>query len=324
MRVPLKYIAQRAIQFIPAVLFVVMLTFSLVRLAAGDPVFVLAGESGADPAYYEMMRGRLGLDKPIHLQFLGYVWSLMHGDLGRSHISRVPVLSLIWERVPATALLAVAAIVFSTVVGMALGALSALKAGSAIDRAVIVGSLVGYATPLFWLGQILILVFALQFRLFPVGGMQSLGGERSGWSHVWDVAQHLFLPAVSLGLGQLAVVARITRSSLLNVLDQDFVRTARAKGLPEAIVVGKHASRNAVLPVITVVGANVAFLAGGSVLVELIFGWPGIGRLLYDALLQRDYPVTTGVFLVVSMAVLATSFAVDIIYAAVNPRISFE
>lgn len=324
MRVPLKYIAQRAIQFVPAVLFVVMLTFALVHLAAGDPVFVLAGESGADPAYYEMMRGRLGLDKPIHLQFLGYAWSVLHGDFGRSHISRVPVLTLIWERVPATALLAAAAIVFSTVGGMALGTLSALKAGSAIDRAVIVGSLVGYATPLFWLGQILILVFALQFRVFPVGGMQSLGGERGGWSYAWDVVQHLFLPAVSLGLGQLAVVTRITRSSLLNVLDQDFVRTARAKGLPETVVVGKHASRNAVLPVITVVGANVAFLAGGSVLVELIFGWPGIGRLLYDALLQRDYPVTTGVFLVVSMAVLATSFAVDIIYAAVNPRISFE
>jgi peptide/nickel transport system permease protein len=318
------YVAQRALQFVPAVLFVVILTFALVRLAAGDPVFVLAGESGADPAYYEMMRGRLGLDKPIHLQFAGYVWSLLHGDLGRSHISRVPVLTLIWERVPATALLAAAAIVFSTVVGMALGTVSALKAGSAIDRAVIVGSLVGYATPLFWLGQILILVFALQLGMFPVGGMQSLGGERGGWSHVWDIARHLTLPAVSLGLGQLAVVARITRSSLLNVLGQDFVRTARAKGLPESVVVGKHASRNAVLPVITVVGANIAFLAGGSVLVELIFGWPGIGRLLYDALLQRDYPVTTGVFLVVSMAVLVTSFLVDMLYAVVNPRISFE
>jgi peptide/nickel transport system permease protein len=324
MRVPLTYVAQRAVQFVPAVLFVVVLTFALVRLAAGDPVFVLAGESGADPAYYEMMRGRLGLDKPIHMQFAGYVWSLLHGDFGRSHISRVPVLTLIWERVPATALLAAAAIVFSTVVGMALGTVSALKAGGAIDRAVIVGSLVGYATPLFWLGQILILVFALQLGVFPVGGMQSLGGERGGWAHVWDVGRHLVLPAVSLGLGQLAVVARITRSSLLNVLGQDFVRTARAKGLPESIVVGKHASRNAVLPVITVVGANVAFLAGGSVLVELIFGWPGIGRLLYDALLQRDYPVTTGVFLVVSLAVLITSFAMDILYALVNPRISFD
>ncbi|MBM4436525.1 MAG: ABC transporter permease [Actinobacteria bacterium] len=324
MRIPLTYVAQRAVQFVPAVLFVVTLTFALVRLAAGDPVFVLAGESGADPAYYEMMRGRLGLDKPIYRQFAGYVWSLVQGDLGRSHINRAPVLSLIWERVPATALLAAAAILFSTVAGMALGTVSALKAGSAVDRAVIVASLVGYATPLFWLGQILILVFALHLGVLPVGGIQSLGGERSGWSHAWDVARHLILPAVSLGLGQLAVVARITRSSLLNVLGQDFVRTARAKGLPETVVVGKHASRNAVLPVITVVGANVAFLAGGSVLVELIFGWPGIGRLLYDALLQRDYPITTGVFLVVSMAVLVISFVVDVLYAIVNPRITYD
>jgi peptide/nickel transport system permease protein len=324
MRVPTKYIAKRAIQFAPAVLFVTLLTFGLVHLAAGDPVFVLAGESGADPAYYALMRARLGLDQPIHIQFLGYVWSLMQGDFGRSHISRVPVLTLIWERVPATALLALAAIGFSTVVGIALGALSALKVGGKVDRAVMIGSLVGYATPLFWLGQILILVFALQFRIFPVGGMQSLGGNRDGWSHIWDVLHHLCLPAISLGLAQLAVVARITRSSLLNVLDQDFVRTARAKGLPESVVIGKHASRNAVLPVITVIGANVAFLAGGSVLVELIFGWPGLGRLLYDALLQRDYPVTTGVFFVVSMAVLVVSFAVDLLYAAANPRISFE
>jgi peptide/nickel transport system permease protein len=324
MRVPIKYMIRRAIQFVPAVLFVVLLTFGLIHLAAGDPVFVLAGESGADPAYYETMRARLGLDKSLPQQFLGYLWSLLQGDLGRSHISRAPVLTLIWERVPATTLLAIAAIVFSSVGGIALGTLAALRAGRALDRAVIVGTLLGYATPLFWLGQILILIFSLHLRVFPVGGMQSLGGERSGLPYLWDITQHLMLPAVSLGLAQLAVVARITRSSLLNVLDQDFIRTARAKGLAERVVVGKHASRNAVLPVITVIGANVAFLAGGSVLVELIFGWPGIGRLLYDALLQRDYPVTTGVFLIVSLAVLAISFTLDIVYAAVNPRITYE
>lgn len=324
MRIPVRYLARRLLQFVPAVFVVVALTFGLIHLAAGDPVFVLAGESGADPAYFELMRARLGLDKPIHLQFLGYLWGLLQGDLGRSHISRAPVLTLIWERVPATALLGAAAIAFSSLVGAGLGTLAALNRGTAIDRAIIVGSLLGYATPLFWLGQLLILLFALNLGLLPVGGMQSFGGERTALGHALDVLRHLALPAVSLGLAQLAVVTRITRSSLLDVLGQDFIRTARAKGLSETLVIGKHASRNALLPVVTVIGANIAFLAGGSVLIELIFGWPGVGRLLYDALLQRDYPVTTGIFLVVSLVVLCVSFVVDVVYALVNPRIAYE
>ena len=323
MHLPLSYLLSRLVQFIPAIVAILVLSFGLVRLAAGDPVFVLAGESGADPAYYEMMRARLGLDKPLHLQFVGYVGGILQGDLGRSHISRAPVSDLIWERAPATALLAAAAMGFSTIVGVALGLLAALKRGSRLDRAVIVFSLVGYATPLFWLGQLLILVFALNLRLLPVAGMESLEGQRRGLAHALDVGRHLILPAVALGLSQLAVITRVTRSSLIEVLDLDFIRTARAKGLSERLVVGKHASRNAVLPVMTVIGANIAFLAGGSVLVELIFGWPGVGRLLYDALLQRDYPVITGIFLVVSFVVLAVSFLVDIAYAAINPRVTY-
>jgi len=252
-----------------------------------------------------------------------YRRQLARGDLGFSVINRKPVLDLILERIPATLVLMSAAFVFSVLVGGLWGVISAVKARTQIDYWVTIASLFGYSMPTFWLGLILILIFSLQLGWFPTMGMTTLGRERSGLAGLADVAHHLVLPTITLGMFYLAIYARLIRASMLEVLGQEFITTAWSKGLPASAVYYKHALRNALLPVITIAGLQIGFMFTGAVLTETIFAWPGMGGLTYQAILQRDYALLMGLFLMVSVCVILMNLATDLVYTFVDPRIRY-
>ena len=256
---------------IPLVLAVVVTNFVLIHVAPGDPIYFIAGEFGS-PEYYEMMRARFGLDRPIHERLLTYLTNVIQGDLGHSLVFRQPVIDIIVERIPATMLLMGTAISLSSLIGIALGVTSSLKPYSIGDNVATCISLVGHSLPVFWLAQMLLIVFALHLGLFPATGMTSLQFEYSGIEHVLDIIYHLALPAASLSISSLALVTRLTRSSMLETLREDYVMTARAKGLNERRVVYVHALRNALLPVVTVSGMRVGFMLAGAVLTETVYG----------------------------------------------------
>jgi peptide/nickel transport system permease protein len=318
-----SYIAWRILQAVPLVLGVIVVTFVIVHAAPGDPAYVLAGE-GADPQYVEMLREQMGLNKPLIEQLLLYIAAVMSGNLGYSFVYRQPVLSVVMERVPATMLLMGAAIILSSTIGIVLGTTSARKPYSLKDNAATAMSLLGYSLPVFWLAQILLLVFAVQLGWFPVQGIVSVREEVVGLGRVFDILHHLILPMVALALLQLALVTRLTRASILEVLRQDFITTAWSKGLDETTVMYRHALRNALLPVVTVIGLNFSAMLTGSVLTETVFGWPGLGRLMYDAISSRDYPVLMGNFIITSITVILVNLATDIAYGFLDPRILYK
>jgi peptide/nickel transport system permease protein len=308
------------------VLGVVIINFMLVRMAPGDPASVLAGESGAsDPAYVEELRKEFGLDQPLPVQLGHYLWGVMRLDLGYSYRERLPVLDLILDRLPATLLLMSCAFVFAIGFGVLFGVIAsrARYAGRRpwLDSVLMTGSLLIYATPQFWLALLAILFFSLHLGWLPPYGMETVGGNLTGWARVVDVAHHLVLPTMSLGCFFMAVYARLTRASMLEVLGMDFIKTARAKGVPMADTIRGHALRNALLPVITFAGIQLGQMAGGAVLTETVFGWPGIGRLMFDALIQRDYQLLLGVFLVTSTMVVVFNLLTDLVYRLIDPRI---
>lgn len=316
------FLAGRAVKAVLVVLAIVVCNFLLVHAAPGDPASVMAGQSGAaDPVFLEQLRRQFGLDQPFHVQLWVYLKSVLSLDLGFSHRQQAPVAQLIAERLPATLLLTGAAFVFAVAGGVALGALAARRVGSWADSAITALALTFYATPLFWVGLMLVLVFSVWLEWLPSFGMSSVGVELHGMAVVWDVAQHLLLPALTLGLFYLAVYARLTRATMLEVADQDFVKTARAKGVPEGRITRAHILRNALLPVITFAGIQAGQLVGGSILVETVFAWPGIGRLAFEALLARDYPVLLGVFFCTSVIVVLFNLATDLLYAVIDPRV---
>ena len=300
-----------------------VLNFVLIHSAPGDPIYLLAGQSG-DAAYYAEMRARFGLDRPLPEQLGRYVLNVARGDFGYSFAYRQPVFQVILGRIPATLLLSLSGLTVATVLGLWLGALSARHAATPLDYLISAGTLIGYSMPAFWLGQVLIIVFAAGLGLFPVQGMTTARGGYSGVGYALDVLWHLVLPAVTLGLLQLALVTRLTRTGLLEVLAEDYVRTARAKGLARSAVLYGHALRNALLPVVTVIGGHVGTLLAGAVLTEIIFAWPGLGRLIYDATLARDYPLLMAIFLVVSASVVVVNVLTDLAYAYLDPRVRFR
>ncbi|WP_313702612.1 ABC transporter permease [Achromobacter sp.] len=322
----LSFLLSRIGKALVVVLGVVIINFFLIRLAPGDPAAVLAGQAGAgDAAYVDQLRVAFGLDKPIMTQLLLYLKGVVQLDLGFSYRNHVPVLDLIVERLPATFLLMSCAFVFSIVLGVLLGVVAA-KARYRnkrrwIDSSVMTGALLLYATPLFWLSLMGILLFSVVLGWLPAFGMETVGANLTGWARAGDIALHLILPTVTLGCFFMAVYVRLTRASMLEVIGMDFVKTARAKGVSPSRVIRAHVLRNALLPVITFAGIQLGQMAGGAVLTETVFAWPGIGRLMFDALLQRDYQLLLGIFLVTSIMVVVFNLLTDVLYRLIDPRI---
>ncbi len=298
-----------------------LLNFTLIRLAPGEPAAVIAGESGAaDAAFIDQIRKEYGLDQPMPVQVANYLGRLAVLDLGVSYRSNQPVASMIGERMPATLLLTGSALLVAIVIGTIMGTASARSRGGWADIAIGSTAMLCYAMPVFWVGLVLVLVFSVGLGWFPAFGMTSLIPEQ-GAARVLDILHHLALPALTLALLHLAVYVRLSRSSTLEVLDREFVRTAYAKGLTDRQVMRRHVLRNSILPTVTMAGLQIGHLFGGAVVVETVFAWPGIGRLAFDALLQRDYAVILGVFFVSSVIVVLANLATDVALRLVDPRI---
>lgn len=319
---PLGFIAGWMIKAIAVVLAITILNFFLIRMAPGDPAIVLAGEAGAaDAQFLEQVRSDFGLDKPIPVQLAAYVGNVLTLDLGQSYRAQRPVADMLFERLPATLLLTGSAYLFALLLGPLLGALAATRPRTLFDSLLMVMALFFYATPIFWVGLLLILVFSVQLGWLPPFGMQSLIPVSGTWNQMADVARHLILPALTLGLFYIAVYVRLTRASMLETASLDYVKTARAKGLPEWRVATAHILRTALLPIITFAGLQAGHLVGGAVVVETVFAWPGIGRLAFDALFQRDYNLILGVFLLSALMVVFFNMITDILVRLADPRI---
>jgi peptide/nickel transport system permease protein len=302
------------------IFIVIIINFIVIHLAPGNPVYVLAGQVPSQE-FLNALEAKFGLDKPLHVQLGIYLWSVLHGDLGYSYLRSESVTSLIFERFPATLLLIFTAMIIALLTGIFLGVVASRKPYSLSDGlATSVGSL-GVSIPTFWLGQILLILFAVYIQLFPVGGMRTLVGNMTAAESVLDILHHLCLPAITLAMFHLAFITRLTRSSMREILDEDFMVTARSKGLGDRAILYRHALRNALLPVVTYAGLNTGVLFAGAILTETVFSWPGMGTLLYQSLQLRDYPVILGIFVMVSVAVIAANLMVDILYLILDPRI---
>jgi dipeptide transport system permease protein len=331
----LRFALTRLGLVIPTLVGITFLAFFLIRLVPGDPIETMAGERGIDPARHEELRRVYGFDRPLYVQYGVYIERLLHGDLGKSISTSEPVVSEFVTLFPATIELAVAAIIFALLLGIPAGILAAVRRNSILDQGVMGISLTGYSMPIFWWGLLLILLFSVQLGWTPVSGRISvqyyvepvtgfllidtlLSDEKGAFR---SALSHLILPTIVLGTVPLAVIARMTRSAMLEVLGEDYIRTARAKGLPPLRVIGLHALRNALIPVITVIGLQVGVLFTGAILTETIFSWPGVGKWLIEAIGRRDYPVLQGGILLIGMVVMAVNLAVDLAYGLINPRI---
>lgn len=333
-------VLERVLIVIPTMLGVAIVVFLFMRLTPGDPVDIMMGErGGVSQSQMDAMRREFNLDKPVPTQLYLFLSGIARGDLGNSYVQRKPVTELIGERVPATIELSLGALLFALAVGLPIGIISAVKQYSVVDRLGMAGAFLGISVPNFWLGIILILVFAVGLRILPVQGRidNSLGqdlqhvtgflvvdsilaGNRAA---LLSTLQHLVLPSITLGATLAAIIARILRSSLIEVLRADYVTLARAKGQLEYIVVLKHAVRNALIPTVTVVGLQLGFFLGGNMIVEIVFGWPGLGRLVVSAIFARDFPLVQGAVMVYAFIFVMINLMVDILYTYLNPRIAF-
>ena len=318
----IRFLLGRAAKALLILLGVIVLNFVLLRLAPGDPASVLAGDQGAaDPAFVEELRRDLGLDRSIAEQLWVYAKSLLQLDFGQSYRDQRPVVEIVAERLPATLLLTLTAFAFALTAGITLGSVAARFAGSMLDTVLTTISVMFFAMPLFWTGLMAILLFSVWLNVLPSYGMQTVGVGGPFLARLADVAWHMVLPVLTLGLFYMAIYMRVTRGAVLDVLDLDFVRTARAKGLRDGIVWRRHVLRNALLPIITFASLQAGHLIGGSILIETVFAWPGIGRLAFDALLQRDYNLLLAIFFITSAIVIAVNLAADFLSAAADPRI---
>jgi peptide/nickel transport system permease protein len=317
----LSYALRRFAQLGPIILLIVIVNFFLIRLAPGDPIAYIIGDAPVPEEQVAELRRQLGLDQPLLQQLLIYLGAIVRGDFGYSFISRAPVLEIILERLPATLLLMVTQYVLAIAAGIILGVISARRQASVTDVGVTLLSVVGFAVPVFWLGQMLMLVFSTQLGLFPAQGMLSLRYNLGPFGKALDVAHHLVLPVITLALFNLGLIARLTRSNMLQVLRLEYIIFARSKGLSERTVIYKHALRNAVLPVVTIIGLNLRTIIAGAVLTETVFAWPGLGRLTFDAINTRDYPVLMAMFVLVGFVVVIANLLTDIAYAYLDPRI---
>ena len=319
----LRYAASRLLQALGLVLAVVVLNFVLVHAAPGDTVETIAGASGGmSPELMAQLRTQYGLDQSLPVQLGVYLGKVARGDLGYSYFFNLPVTAMIAERVPATLLLVLSAVLLAFFVGTALGVLSSRKPNGWLSQFITVLSLVGFAAPVFWLGIMLVILLASVFPILPVAGMRSIDSTGGGGlKDMLDVAHHLVLPTLTLSLVYLAQYSRLARSSMLDVLGSDFIRTARAKGLADRVVLYKHALRNALLPVVTVLGLQFGNVLAGAILVETVFNWPGLGRLAFESVLRRDYPTILGVLLFSSVVVVVMNQLTDLCYRFIDPRI---
>jgi dipeptide transport system permease protein len=331
----LRFLLTRLSLVIPTFVGMTLLAFFLIRLVPGDPIETMAGERGIDAERHAKLVHEYGFDKPVLVQYGIYIARVLHGDLGKSIITQEPVVREFAALFPATIELAVCAIVFALLLGVPAGIVAAVKRNSVFDHGVMAASLTGYSMPIFWWGLLLIMLFSVQLGWTPVSGrmsvqyyiepttgfllIDSLGsGEKGAFL---SAVKHLILPTIVLGTNPLAVIARMTRSAMLEVLGEDYIRTARAKGLPPLRVVGVHALRNALIPVVTVIGLQVGVLFTGAILTETIFSWPGVGKWLIEAINRRDYPVLQGGMLLLGVVVMTVNLLVDLAYGLINPRI---
>lgn len=331
----IRFILTRLSLIIPTFIGITLVAFFLIRLVPGDPIETMAGERGIDPARHEQLKKDFGFDQPLLVQYGIYVGRVLQGDLGKSIVTRESVLTEFLSLFPATVELGVCAILFALILGIPAGILAAVRRNSIFDHGVMGLSLTGYSMPIFWWGLILILLFSVQFGLTPVSGridvlyyiepvtgfllIDSLLSEDEGAFR--SALEHLILPTIVLGTVPLAVIARMTRSAMLEVLGEDYIRTAKAKGLSRFRIVALHALRNALIPVVTVIGLQVGVLFTGAILTETIFSWPGIGKWLIEAIFRRDYPILQGGLLLVGAIVMAVNLIVDLTYGLINPRI---
>ncbi|MBK1663602.1 peptide ABC transporter permease [Rhodospirillum rubrum] len=331
----ISFILRRVVLIIPAFIGVTLLAFALIHLIPGDPILVMAGERGVSPARHAMLMTQLGLDRPLWEQYLTYLGKALQGDLGNSIVTRQPVIEEFKTLFPATIELGVFAMVFAVLIGIPAGMLAAVKRGTSLDHGVMVVSLTGYSMPIFWWGLLLIMLVSGILGWTPVSGridsimwidtvtgfmlIDSLLSDEPG--AFLSALHHLILPAIVVGTIPLAVIARMTRSAMLEVLREDYVRTARAKGVSPGRVVMVHALRNALIPVITVIGLQTGVLLAGAILTETIFAWPGVGKWLVDSINRRDYPAVQGGILLISTVVILVNLLVDVLYGVINPRI---
>lgn len=329
------FLLRRLALLAPTFIGVTLASFGFIRLLPGDPVLLMAGERGLSPERHAELLAQFGFDRPLWEQYLDYLFGLMSGDLGQSLVTKKPVLDEFLTLFPATAELSICAIVLATVIGIPAGVLAAIKRGRMLDHTVMTTALVGYSMPIFWWGLLLIILFSGILAWTPVSGRMSLmfffptptgfmlidslmSDQKGAFA---SAMSHLILPTIVLGTIPLAVIARQTRSAMLEVLGEDYVRTARAKGLSAMRVVGLHALRNALIPVITTIGLQVGVLLGGAILTETIFSWPGIGKWMLDSISRRDYPSVQGGLLMIASIVMIVNLVVDVLYGLINPRI---
>lgn len=321
----LRFAGRRVLLAVPTLLIIVVLNFGLLQLAPGDAADVLAGEAGAaTPEYMVQLRHKFGLDQPVHVQLLKYVGSIASFDLGYSFRHNQPVAQLILARLGPTLLLMVTVLLLAVGVGVLLGALAARHLNRWQDNMISLFAVLTYATPVFWAGLMLIVLFSVKLGWFPTSGMEAVAAFHSGWSRIADIAHHLVLPAVTLTLFYLALYTRLMRASMIEQSMMDYVTTARAKGLSERQVLLRHLLRNASLPVLTMAGVQAGALLGGAVVVETVFAWPGLGLLAYDSLFARDLNLLLGIFFVSACLVVAVNLAVDMLYALLDPRIELR
>jgi len=303
------YIQRRLLLLVPVVWGVVTVVFSFIHLVPGDPVLAMVGEN-AQPADIARLRQQLGLNDPLHVQYFRYLAKLVRGDLGVSLHTGKPVIRTIIQRYPATIELALASLLLALIISIPLGVLSATKRNSPVDHFSMVLALLGISMPNFWLGPLLIILFSIKLNLLPVSGSGGLS--------------HLILPAITLGTAMTALLTRMVRASMLEVMGQDYIRTARAKGLPERVVIYKHALKNALIPVVTIVGLQFGTLLTGAIITETIFAWPGLGRLTIQSISRRDYPLVQGCILMISLTYILVNLATDLLYTVLDPRIRYQ
>lgn len=316
------YIIRRILGAVPLVFLVLTINFLILHAAPGDPVFLfIQGGAGTTVEYVEQVREMLGLDKSLGEQFIIFIRNIFLGDLGFSHFYQRPVIDIIAERLPITFLLVILSTIFASVAGIMLGLFAGTHPYSPVDRVNTVLAVIGYSIPSFWLGQLLIIAFSIHLDILPTGGipMRFMGG-----GGFLDWFRHLVLPVLSLGFIQLALAARVMRASTLEVFGMEYIVAARAKGLKEIIILFKHVLRNAVLPVLTVISVNFAFQFTGAMIIETVYSWPGLGRLMFESVFRRDYPVLMGLLLVTSVGVILVNLITDLLYAYIDPRIAYE
>lgn len=312
-----KYIIRRIFDLLPTIFVVAVIVFIVTRMIPGDPASVMLGPQ-ASVEDIEALRQKLGLNEPLYMQFLQYIGNLLQGNLGISYTYNEPIMSLIMDRFPNTVILAISALIIAVIIGIPAGIISASKHNSLLDYSVMLISLIGVSMPIFWLGVMLVLYFSVNLGWFPATGMGTL--EEGFIPYI----KHLILPSITLATIPMATFARITRSSMLEVISHDYIKTARSKGLSEFWVIGKHAFKNALTPILTVLGMQISMMLGGAVLTETIFSWPGMGRLIVDAIDKRDFVVVQGTVLFIAVIFVVVNLLVDILYKVVNPRVSYQ